>query len=60
MIPLAVAAVSVLSLLGLTFGVAKWNRRSGKVLVLVSLITLLTLVLAFLLVLLTVASGSMG
>jgi hypothetical protein len=62
-IPLFTLVVGVLfiaALAGLTVGVIRWRRRSGKALVIVSALVLLLYALAVVLVLLTVASGSMG
>ena len=50
----------VAALAGLVFGVLRWKRRAGKVLVLASSLVLLLFALGVALVLLTVASGSMG
>lgn len=50
----------VAALAGLVIGVMRWTRRSGKVLVIVSSLVLLLYALAVAMVLLTVASGSMG
>ena len=50
----------VAALAGLVFGILRWKRRSGKVLVIVSALVLVLFALAAGLVFLTVASGSMG
>ena len=50
----------VAALAGLVIGLLRWKRRSGKVLVLASSLVLLLFALGVALVLLTVASGSMG
>ena len=57
---LAAGLLFVAALAGLVFGVLRWKRRAGKVLVLASSLVLLLFALGVALVLLTVASGSMG
>ena len=48
------------ALAGLAFGVFRWKQRSGKIVAIASALVLLGFALATVLVLITVASGSMG
>lgn len=57
---LVVGIVFLAALASLAFGVFRWRRRTGKILVVASAFLLLLFALAILLVLITVGSGSMG
>lgn len=57
---LGVGVVLLGSLAALLFGVSRWKRPAGKIVVIGSSIVLLLFALAVVLVLVTVASGSMG
>ena len=57
---LLVGLVFLASLAGLVFGVSRWKQPAGKIAVIASGIILLLFTLAIILVLVTVANGSMG
>lgn len=57
---LVVAGVLCAAMAGLTVGVFRWRRPTGKLLVIASAGILLLFALAVMLVLITVESGSMG
>ena len=57
---LIVGSVLLAALVGLFYGVFRWNRRSAKIALIVSALVLLLFALALVLVLVTVGSGSMG
>ena len=62
-IPLFTLVVGLLffaALAGLFFGLSRWRQPIGKIAVIASAFILLLFALAIVLVLLTVASGSMG
>lgn len=57
---LVVGIVLLAALAGVAFGVRRWRRPAGKIVLAASALVLLLFALALVLVLITVASGSMG
>lgn len=57
---LLVGIVFLAALAGLSFGVFRWRQRIGKIVVIACAFILLLFALAFMFVLITVVSGSMG
>ena len=57
---LVVGIVFLVAITGLTYGIVRRKQRSGKIALLAAALVLLLFALAFILVLITVACGSMG